>query len=113
VPDGLAAFGGAYLVRPTCKLAAARFSSCTPGWLPLLLWVNNMPCQERLPCRYLPYCYMLTATPTLVLLHDQAGWSSLEAAHHACLNLAACVFTTGLVANALKSQVAPRMRICA
>ncbi|PRW32893.1 lipid phosphate phosphatase 2-like isoform X3 [Chlorella sorokiniana] len=36
----------------------------------------------------------------------QAGWASLEAAHHACLNLVACVFTTGLIANTLKSQVA-------
>lgn len=100
----LAVFVGAYLVRAaaagmlcvletSCPLPVQRQQAKRGPAQPLHCRCNDAP---GLSCPFLP----LSAAP----IH-QAGWATLEAAHHACLNLVACVFTTGLVANTLKSQV--------
>lgn len=48
-------------------------------------------------------CYLLR--PPCSPLSLQAGWISRTEAHHACLNLFACVATAGFLGNLLKSQV--------
>lgn len=76
---------------------ALQHQTCS-GKLSVCIHAESPPCVPACMCAF-PLC------PTSSSPHVQAGWVPRLEAHHACLNLFACVATTSFLGNLLKSQV--------